>query len=332
MNWIIGISIGIVLATIISLIWTFYYSKKKYSKELYKDYKGTVINQLLRQSNDYFEDQKVKIQEKLNQVEKDCEQKKLVYLNKIESLNQEYNEAAARHKERIEGLENELVQTINNQSKREAEALASIQDYYIGEKLRITNEFEDFSDKIHQEKAELHIELERERQKQKEIIEQYRKAEELNKNRDFYRIKISDIEKEDIKKLKNLSISFSKPEVLLKLIYETYYKVKLEELFKRVLGDNKEAAGIYKITNINNNKVYIGKTTNLLSRFRTHAKRGTGIERISGLLYDAMYEEGLENFTWEVVLICSKDELSQKEKEMIDFYQSSSYGYNQRNG
>lgn len=162
--------------------------------------------------------------------------------------------------------------------------------------------------------------MEKEKQKQKEIIEQYRKAEEVSKNRDFYRIKLSEIEKEDIKKLKNLSISFSKPEVLLKLIYETYYKAKLEELFKRVLGDNKDKAGIYKITNINNNKVYIGKTTSLVSRWRIHAKRGTGIERIGGLLYDAMYEEGLENFTWEVILICSKDELSQKEKEMIDFY------------
>jgi len=47
-------------------------------------------------------------------------------------------------------------------------------------------------------------------------------------------------------------LEFSKPEIIYKLMYEVYYKSRLEEMFKRVLGENKDKGGIYKITNVNN--------------------------------------------------------------------------------
>jgi hypothetical protein len=49
-----------------------------------------------------------------------------------------------------------------------------------------------------------------------------------------------------------LALNFSKPNVIYKLLYEVYYKAKIEELFKRVLGDKATKGGIYKITNISN--------------------------------------------------------------------------------
>ena len=41
-----------------------------------------------------------------------------------------------------------------------------------------------------------------------------------------------------------------------------------------------------------------------------------------------MFEEGLENFTWEIVEVCPKEEQSEKEKYWIKFYHSDNYGYN----
>ena len=79
----------------------------------------------------------------------------------------------------------------------------------------------------------------------------------------------------------------------------------MEDLFKRVLGKNADKGGIYKITN-SNGKVYIGKTVKFIERWRTHAKRGCNIERMNGILYEAMFEEGLENFSFEIVEICDK--------------------------
>jgi len=36
--------------------------------------------------------------------------------------------------------------------------------------------------------------------------------------------------------------------------------------------------GIYKITNINNGKVYIGQAVNIAERWRQHIKRGVGAD------------------------------------------------------
>jgi group I intron endonuclease len=106
----------------------------------------------------------------------------------------------------------------------------------------------------------------------------------------------------------------------------------MEELFKRVLGNDRDKGGIYKITNIKNQKVYIGKTTKFIDRWRTHAKRGCGIERIKGQLYDAMFEDGLENYTWEIVEVCDKDKQTSLEKYWILFYKSDQWGYNMKVG
>ena len=106
----------------------------------------------------------------------------------------------------------------------------------------------------------------------------------------------------------------------------------MEALFKRVLGENATRGGIYKITNINNEKVYIGRTTKFIERLRTHSKRGCGIETIKGLFYEAMIKEGLENFTFEVVEVCDKELQPAREKYWIKFYRSDEWGYNQNKG
>ena len=165
-----------------------------------------------------------------------------------------------------------------------------------------------------------------------ELLDKEIQDYEDKQKQDFYRVKLNDIEKKDVAQLKRLALEFSKPEIIYKLVYEVYYKTRLEEMFKRVLGENKDKGGIYKITNINNQKIYIGRTAHFIDRWRTHSKRGCNIDRIAGQLYDAMFEEGLENFTFEIVEICSKEEQPQKEKYWIKFYKSDEYGYNSNKG
>lgn len=306
-------------------------NKEKYKKIFDKNV-NKIVQEMSEQFDKYLENQEKDLQDALKDINNSFEERRQNISAQIALLNEGLEKAKERHEQQLKELEENTATFVNNRSKAEAAQIQSIIDYYQTQQNQITEEFEDFKNKVETEKRTILNELNKEKKKQAEIIEQYRKAEEVKQNQDFYRISISENEKSDIKKLKDLSYSFSKPEILLKLIYETYYKTKMEELFKRVLGENKDAAGIYKITNIENNKVYIGKTTKFIDRFRTHAKRGCGIERITGLLYDAMFDEGLENFTWEIVMTCSKDELSEKEKEMIDFYKSNEYGYNIRKG
>lgn len=163
------------------------------------------------------------------------------------------------------------------------------------------------------------------------LIEQFKKDEEARKEADFYRIPISSAAKNDIDKLKGVAAQLSKPTTLYKLIWKEYYENGFNAMIGRVLGGDKDKSGIYKITNINNQMVYIGQAVNIGSRWRTHVKRGLGCEeKTNNRLYTALWEEGVENFTFQVVEMCGKEKLTEREKFYIDFYNSKDYGYNSK--
>lgn len=263
----------------------------------------------------------------INQLEDEYREKKeQVAKDLIEQTNKwtqdAYESASYKSQQLIADIERDTqsqIQELNRKCESEKE---QIQDNFLA-----------FSAEISMKKAALQKEIEDFEAQQQTIIERFKKDEEARQKADFYHISIDAAAQRDVAQLKALAIQFSKPEVLLKLIYEVYYKTLLEEMFKRVLGENKDKGGIYKITNINNQKTYIGKTSSsFLTRWRTHAKRGCGIERIKGQLYDAMYKEGLENFTWEIIEICEKKKQTEREKYWIEFYHSNEYGYNMRQG
>lgn len=87
--------------------------------------------------------------------------------------------------------------------------------------------------------------------------------------------------------------------------------------------------GIYKITNKINNKCYIGQSINIERRFEEHKNTN----RTSKYLHRAMIKYGIDNFKFEIIEICHKEELSEKEKYWINYYHSiSPYGYNLTDG
>ena len=242
----------------------------------------------------------------------------------------EYYEHLQDEQQRARESKNE--ELIQEESRELQNKINILKCKYDKECDNLNADFLAFSEQINLKKENLTKEIENYEKKQKQIIARL-KEDELKKNeREFYKIKIDNLSAIDIQKLKNLAISFNKVDVIYKLIWEVYYKSLCEALFKRVLGDNIDKGGIYKITDITNEKVYIGRAVNFKERWRTHCKRGCGIEKIKGLLYDEMLEKGLENFTFEVVEICPKEEQAEKEKYWISFYHSDSWGYNQNKG
>lgn len=84
---------------------------------------------------------------------------------------------------------------------------------------------------------------------------------------------------------------------------------------------------IYKITNIINNKVYIGQTNNYENRWRSH--KGC---KSNHPLYNSMRYYGVDNFTFEVLCEIDDDqhEADQFEIFMIEQYNSADrrFGYN----
>lgn len=92
--------------------------------------------------------------------------------------------------------------------------------------------------------------------------------------------------------------------------------------------------GIYKITNNFNNKCYIGQSVNIERRFTDHKCRAfkEDDEGYNYPLYRAMRRYGLENFTFEILEKCKKEELDEKEIYYIEKYNSFYNGYNQTLG
>lgn len=96
---------------------------------------------------------------------------------------------------------------------------------------------------------------------------------------------------------------------------------------------NKNKPGVvYKITNIQNNKCYIGMTTQNFKYYMTgRIKMASLCERGEKVLYDAFKDFGVNNFKWEILGHCNNwAELLLCEEECIAFFQShlDIYGYN----
>lgn len=85
-------------------------------------------------------------------------------------------------------------------------------------------------------------------------------------------------------------------------------------------------AFIYKITNLINNKVYIGMTTRMVeTRWKEHL-RGTQ------LIDNAIAEYGQDNFQIETIEECSEEEIDNREIYWINYYNSFTNGYNRTMG
>ena len=82
--------------------------------------------------------------------------------------------------------------------------------------------------------------------------------------------------------------------------------------------------GIYKVTNLINQKVYIGQSDNIEQRWKRHKTRSINNcgKDYNYAFYRAIRKYGLENFLFEVIEECSKDELNQREKYWIKYYNS----------
>ena len=158
------------------------------------------------------------------------------------------------------------------------------------------------------------------------------REKEIKEQLDFYCLQIDPIDLSDIETLEKVKSRLSKPRILSMLIWQTYYQKPMTQLCNDVLGTS-VVTGIYKITNQTTDQVYIGQARDMAARWKEHAKCGLDIDRPAGnKLYQAMIEDGLQNFSWELLEECSATELNEKERKYIELYQSAKFGYNSNKG
>lgn len=88
---------------------------------------------------------------------------------------------------------------------------------------------------------------------------------------------------------------------------------------------------VYKVTDMVNGKIYVGRTKNFKERVRYHQTRYDNKKEYNKPLYKAMREHGVENFRFEIIKSGLTDSESNKlESEMIKELHSliSENGYN----
>ena len=282
---------------------------------------------------DLIEQEKKAIQEELKEAKIRAEEQKEKLQESLDVLYADVQAANERKEIQLQCITEELASKLKAETDRNATELMSVVEYYNQQRINVENEFNDFAAEMREKHTEIEKEIKFAEDKQKEIIEEYKRAEEIKQNKNFYRIVLSESAIEDVKKLRKVADELHDPTVLYKLIYKTYYETPFNEMVGRVVT-GRGNTGIYKITNIENGKVYIGQTKQAFKeRWRTHLKRGVKAEPgTQNKLYAAMWQEGAENFTFEVLAECDTTELNKKEKEYISFFHANTWGYNSNSG
>lgn len=249
-------------------------------------------------------------EQRLSSIEEKIQQKE-------QQFNQKYNFEEQAIQSRLKDYENVRRQSIDQQLKFKQIECQKQKDQY---------EYQ--LDLLRQEVQAEVASLQTLKQTRKAAYQAILRQKEIKNKIDDYRLVPSNVELSDIKKLEKVKMELAKPRILSMLIWQTYWQPLAKVRFPVILKD-KTKMGIYKITNIETNECYIGQAVDIYKRWNQHCKAGLGIDTPPGnKLYKAIQEYGLQNFTFEILLECNRDELNEKEKYFISLYQADTYGYN----
>lgn len=293
------------------------YAYHRIKNQNQKDEEIEQLNKQLEETANYLKNKKDKLVAALDFLEQE-EKSKTERLKELNQLTEDMNKsAAAAFEQYVETLENSYNQ-IEREFENSVETLdisyATVQDQYLSKIDTVKADL----DKITKTRAA--------------AIEAQLNEERIKKEKEFYSIRLSALELKDVKILRSIEPQLNNPRVLAMLIWQTFYRDKMTEMCNNVLG-LPIVTGIYKITNQLSGIYYIGQAVDVAKRWKDHAKCGLGIDApASNKMYADMQQDGLENFTWELIEKCSNAELNEKEKFYIELYQAKEYGYNSTKG
>ena len=250
-------------------------------------------------------------EKRYNEVNQDLDLYKQGKIKEIDSAAAEYEQ-----RKRLENAK--AIEEHNNSMKK---ASAELQEQLLRSEQVLKNKIETIKS-----------ELETERSKRAAINEEILRARALEEQQDFYRIQLDPDDTEDIQLLRSITARLRHPEAINKVIWTGYYQKPLAELRKRLLP-NGDVSGVYKITRLKTNEIYIGQTTSVDKRWQEHVKSALGVGTLaSSQLHRVMAADGCENFTFELLEVVTKDKLRERESYYIDFYDSKTYGLNSVTG
>lgn len=282
------------------------------------------LNQQTKQiqlSNDKVLKERAALQEEINT----CK-------NRVQEIEAEYQSKKQLIEDAKDAAEREYIERRDNLNNQHNMRYQELENIFQEKQNQLQSEYDTKKIELDEQMEELRTELDILRRQKAATVEAKQKELALKEQADLYRLNISQADLQDIQLLRSIQFKLSKPRILCMLIWQTYYQPLAKKKFPIILG-KKEVCGIYKITNMTDDKVYIGQAVDCYKRWVDHCKNGLGIDTPQGnKLYAAMLENGLENFTFELLEECPREELNQKEAYYISLYNSVQYGYNSTKG
>lgn len=295
---IFGVLIGLVIFTFLIIY------NKKLKEKLYNKKKGEVEKQVYKDLEQLY----IKRQAIINEIEEKSEFNSSLLKIREEELNRlilsQEEEKIKTLDEKIKTLEIIQTQTINENL----------------EKLKLLQEEE--RKKIGDELLKIQSELNEFRNQREAVNEAILREREIKEQEIFFKIVIPQNDIDDIEVLKTIESRLKNREALNKLIYDVFIKRPLGELIKRITN-GETVCGIYKITCLETGESYIGKSTNVATRWQNHIKTACGLDgAASSTFHTRLEQDGIWNYTFEILEKTEKDKLGEKEKFYIDLYQT----------
>ena len=337
MLWVGLILVGILLIGLSSLC-TWILLKPKLKITIQENEKIRIENQKidnrnkeLIQKNQFLQSVEENLQEQISKTQSEyntISARKNEIKNSLNDLEEQSKTAAEKFYENArknaqEAFEQEIQNLILNLDRDREEA----KNTYLKTTQECVLDFQKEIDEKQKELIKIQTILDQEREKVDIAVETAKRQQEKENLVNFYRLVLSQEDIAEIKRLREILPYLRDKTPLNKVIYKVYYEKPLSDMIGRVVGTDQHT-GIYKITNLNSQKCYIGQAVDIANRWRQHVKRGVGAEDWTrNKLYPAMYSLGVENFSFEIVEECERSKLNEREDYWQEFFHAKDYGY-----
>ena len=255
--------------------------------------------------------------EKLN-IQKEASKEQLASIgSSIAAMEKQAQEAADLfYQTKMQSAQEKLEQSLKIENQKYQENIISFQNEYSNVVAEMMEHFNELSENV----AIM-------RSTNDAAVAAAKRAEEMKDQQAFYCIQLSAADIKEIELLRSVEPYLRDKEPLNKVIWKCYYEKPTTDMIGRVVGSGVQT-GIYKLTEIATGKCYVGQAANISERWKQHIKRGVGAETPTrNKLYPAMIAAGPENFTFEVIEICDRAALDEREDYWQDYFKAKEFGY-----
>lgn len=248
--------------------------------------------------------------------------------NSLNSLqNQAKQSADIFYQQSMENARVRLEYDLNKQEFKYTKAKEEYENEYQSTLVDCSLELSNLIDSKKEELTKLDEEIQLHSREVAAAVDAAKRAEEIKTKADFYKLQLPQIDIDEIGLLRSIEPKLRDKDILNKVIWKSYYEKPTTDLIGRVIGSGVHT-GIYKITNLENQMCYVGQAVDLSARWKQHIKRGIGAEPATrNKLYPAMLAIGVENFSFEVIEECSREELDVREDYWQDYFKAKEFGY-----